>query len=82
MNPVITLMLLGVSAWLSFLSVKVFNRHPVVISGPLKLSWCILGSSSAWMLWVILTTRHAPYECLSWIVIGAALVIATDRRRT
>ena len=82
MTPLITLMVMIGTAWLTFLSVRVFNKFPIAIRGSLKVSWCLLGSASAWTLWVIIRTQSVEVNCLSWVVIGSALVLITDRRRT
>lgn len=67
---------------LCFNAIRVFDKATRTTSLPILIAWVVVGGASAWIVAAILNTRTLPPLALVLVIIGMAMVLTLDRRKT
>jgi hypothetical protein len=67
---------------LCFNAIRVFDKSTRTTSLPILIAWVVVGGASAWVVAAILHSRSLPPLALALVVIGMAMVLTLDRRKT
>lgn len=69
------------AAVLCIKTIAIINRATRDTSLAIILAWVALGGPAAWVLASILLAKSVPDLAAALVIVGAAMVIALDRRR-